>query len=80
MKTFPLHILRINETVFAGEAKAVNAPGAAGDVTILANHETMLTSLTSGELMITLADDSEERIKIDHGFLEATAKNVTVLL
>lgn len=80
MKTFPLQVLRINEIVYQGEVSAVNAPGSGGDLTILADHETMLSSLQSGTLTITKADNTEQTIPIERGFLEASNKNVTILL
>ena len=80
MNTFPLHILRINETVFDGEVSSLTAPGTAGELTILANHETMLSSLQAGELVIRAVDQADQTIAIERGFLEATTERVTVLL
>lgn len=80
MKTFPLQVLRIDEVIYSGEAISLQAPGSAGDLTVLAKHETMLSSLQSGEITITPKNGEELCIEIDHGFLEATPDKVTVLL
>lgn len=80
MNIFPLQVLRINETVFDGMAQSVNAPGASGELTILAKHETLLTSLLPGNLTIKKEDGTTETVEIKHGFVEATKDKVTVLL
>ena len=79
-KTFPLQVLRIDETIFNGDAISVTAPGSTGELTILAEHETMLSSLQKGELSIRTPDNKEQRIQIEHGFIEATNRRVVVLL
>lgn len=80
MKTFPLQILKITEVLFDGEAVAVSAPGSDGEVTVMAKHEALLTSLKKGKVLVKL-DDSEEKVfEIEHGFLEATTDKVTILL
>lgn len=80
MNTFPLQVLKINETVFEGNAVSLTAPGTAGELTVLPKHETMLTSLAPGQLCIRPENGAEECIEIQHGFLEATSSKVTVLL
>lgn len=78
--TFPLRVLKINEPVFEGEAMSVTAPGASGELTIMAKHETMLSSLTAGEIRIRPQQGQEVCVEIDHGFIEATPDQVTILL
>ena len=80
VNTFPLRVLRINETLYDGEAVSLTAPGSAGELTILAKHETMLSSLQAGTLVIRKEDNQNQEITLDHGFLEATSDQVTVLL
>lgn len=80
MNTFPLQVLKIDEVIYSGEAVSLQAPGAAGELTVLAKHETMLSSLHAGEITIKPKEGSELCIEIDHGFLEATSDKVTVLL
>lgn len=78
--TFPLRVLKINEPIFEGEAVSVTAPGSSGELTILAKHETMLSSLQGGEIRIHPKEGGEVCVEIDHGFIEATPNMVTVLL
>jgi len=80
MNTFPLQVLRINENVFEGDVISVTAPGSSGELTILAKHETLLTSLKQGEISIKKSDATTETILIEHGFVEATSDKVIVLL
>jgi len=80
MNTFPLQVLRINEQVFVGDVISVTVPGASGELTILAKHETILTSMKSGQIVIKKEDSSLESIDIEQGFVEATKDKVTILL
>jgi len=80
MNTFPLQVLRINEEVFVGDVVSVTVPGASGELTILAKHETILTSMKEGEILLKKEDMSTEKISVEHGFVEATKDKVTILL
>ena len=80
MNSFPLQVLRINETLFDAEACSLTVPGTTGEITILAKHETMLSSLGSGQLVIRPESGKNIVVDIEHGFLEATVDRVTVLL
>ncbi|MFW0870978.1 MAG: hypothetical protein ACKKL4_00790 [Patescibacteria group bacterium] len=80
MNFFPLQVLKIDEVIFSGEALSLQAPGSLGELTVLAQHETILTSLRQGELIIKPKKGDEIRIEIEQGFLEADRNKVTVLL
>ena len=80
MKTFPLLVLKITETVFEGEVESVTVPGSTGELTILAKHETMLSSLKQGLLSIKDKEGVSHELDITHGFLEATSDKVIILL
>ncbi len=80
MNTFSLQVLRINETIFDGQAISLTVPGTIGEITILAKHETMLSSLSKGEVVIRPETEEQLSFEIEHGFIEATLDRVTVLL
>lgn len=74
-------IAQVNETLFAGEAYSLTAPGAAGELTVLARHEPLITTLNKGELRVRLAPHGEpKRFPITGGILEVGPAGATVLL
>ena len=78
--SFKLQILKIDEAVFDGQVVSVTVPGSAGELTILRDHETFLSSLKAGTVTVTDADGKKEEIAIEQGFVEATQDKVTILL
>lgn len=76
-----LVIAKVNETLFEGEAHSLTAPGAAGEMTVLAHHEPIITTLKKGELRVHLApDDEPRRFAIEGGVLEVGPQGATVIL
>jgi F-type H+-transporting ATPase subunit epsilon len=77
--TFKLTISKVNEQLFSGEALSVNVPGTEGEMTILANHEPLITMLKKG--VITVRTDMElKTFTIEKGLLETSNGQVTVLV
>jgi F-type H+-transporting ATPase subunit epsilon len=66
------------QTVFDGEAEAVNAPGSEGRLGILPHHAPLLSLLDVGELRIR-EHGEEESIFVAGGFLEVNRNVVTIL-
>lgn len=76
-----LVIAKVNETLFEGEAYSLNAPGAAGEMTVLGHHEPLITTLKAGELRVHLAAGDEPKIfPINGGVLEIRSEGATVIL
>ncbi len=77
--TFHLTIASVGETRYDGRAISVTLPGSSGVMTILANHEPLVTTLKAGD--ISVKDDSGEKtFTIVDGVLECSGNRVTVLL
>src|SRR4030067_3694326 len=57
----------------------VIAPGAAGELGILPLHMPLITTLKVGELRLKHADNKQDYIAIDGGYLEVMEDKVTVL-
>lgn len=77
--TFKLTISKVNEQLFSGDALSVNVPGTEGEMTILANHEPLITMLKRG--VITVKTDMEPKtFTIEKGLLETSNGQVTVLV
>jgi F-type H+-transporting ATPase subunit epsilon len=72
-------IARVHANVFQGEAKSLTVPTAAGEVTVLAKHEPMVTTLKPGT--ITVRDAAgDHTFAVDSGVLEVSNDQATVLL
>ncbi len=77
--TFHLTIASVGETRYDGRALAVTLPGSAGEMTILANHEPLVTTLKAGEIAVK-EDSGEKTFVVEDGVLECSGNHVTVLL
>jgi len=77
---FKLTIARVDEPVFSGEASAVSVPGIEGEMTILANHEALISPLVSGTIRVTKADDTTDAYTIENGTIEIANNTVTILI
>ncbi len=77
--TFKLTISKVNEQLFSGNALSVNVPGTEGEMTILANHEPLITMLKKG--VVTVKTETEAKtFAIEKGLLETSNGQVTVLV
>ena len=81
MKTFTLIISKVGQNLYTGEARSLSVPGVEGDMTILAGHEPLVTTLRNATLSYTDADGQAHEIMLDtDGVLEIADNHVTVLL
>jgi F-type H+-transporting ATPase subunit epsilon len=76
--TLHVTIVTALQTVFDGEAEAVNAPGSEGRLGILPHHAPLLSLLDVGELRVR-EHGEEESIFVAGGFLEVNRNVVTIL-
>lgn len=78
-KSFALTISKVNEQLFGGDAYSVTLPGSEGEMTILANHEPLISMLKRG--IITVRDsDGTKQFPIEKGLLETSNGKVTILV
>lgn len=77
--TFHLVIASVGETRFDGAAVSATVPGEAGEFTVLARHEPLVTTLKSGIITVKTAQGSEE-FNVERGVLECSGSRVVVLL
>ncbi len=75
-----LTITRVDGPVFDGEVISVAVPGTAGDMVILAGHESIISPLKSGELRIKNADGTTEAFTLTAGTLEVSNNHATILI
>jgi F-type H+-transporting ATPase subunit epsilon len=79
-KLLKLIISRVDGPVLDGEVISVSVPGVDGDMTILANHEALISPLKKGVISVTKADNSTETFEIESGTLEISGNNATILI
>ena len=80
MRTFHLIVTAVGGAQFDGEAVSVTVPGSAGEMTLLAGHEPLVTTLKRGTITARGAGAGEQKIDIQGGVMECVGNLVTVLL
>jgi F-type H+-transporting ATPase subunit epsilon len=77
--TFRLVIASVGETLFDGAASSVTLPGTQGVMTVLANHEPIVTTLKKGTIVVKSGSDHKE-FPVETGVLECSQGRAVVLL
>ena len=76
--TFKFELVSPERILMSGDAEQVLLPGAEGDMTILAGHAPVISTLRAGVLDVVLTG-SKSRIFVKSGFAEVSPDRVTVL-
>ena len=79
-RTFHLTIASVGETRFDGAAISATLPGAAGEMTILAHHEPLVTTLKRGTIAVKPSDGEDKIFEVEDGVVECSGNRVVVLL
>ena len=79
-KSFHLVISKVGESLYDGDVVSVVLPGGAGEMTLLANHEALISSLKKGDIQVRNAEGDEETVSIESGILEVSSNQATVLV
>lgn len=64
-------------TLFEGKVESVALPGTLGEFVVLPEHAPIISSLQKGVIRYKY-DGNEERLEIQHGFVEVRDNNVSV--
>jgi F-type H+-transporting ATPase subunit epsilon len=72
-------IATVSETHFEGHVDALIVPGVAGEMTILANHVPIITTLKEGSVTV-ITDKERKSFPVSNGVLEVSDNTATVLL
>ncbi|OGG49903.1 hypothetical protein A2763_01825 [Candidatus Kaiserbacteria bacterium RIFCSPHIGHO2_01_FULL_54_36] len=78
--TFHLTIASVGETKFDGAAASATLPGSAGEFTILAHHEPIVTTLKPGTITVRTGGAEPQTFMIESGVLECANNRAVVLL
>lgn len=79
-KLLNLIISRVDGPVFDGEVVSVTVPGAEGEMTILADHQALISPLQKGVVTIQKTDEIKETHEIESGTLEISNNQAVVLI
>lgn len=71
-------IISPEKTIYEGEADMVVAPAWDGEVGVLRGHAPMLVLLGAGEMRVS-SGGSEQRFRVEGGFMQVADDVVTVL-
>jgi F-type H+-transporting ATPase subunit epsilon len=72
-------IASISESHFSGIADSLTVPGVAGEMTILANHEPIITALRPGNVVVKIGTEKKS-YPVTRGVLEVSNSAANVLL
>jgi len=70
-----LSIYSLKTILFQGEALSLNCQTIAGEITVLNNHEALITTLAAGVIRIIDENKKEHFFPIKSGFLEIKPTN-----
>jgi len=78
--TFRLVIASVADTQFDGAAVSATMPGAAGEFTILLNHEPFVSTLKPGKITVRQTGGTQKEFDIQGGVVECSGSRAVVLL
>ena len=70
-----LSIYSLKNILFQGSASLLNCQTEAGEITVLDNHETLISALAAGTIRIINKEKKEQFFPIKSGFLEVKPGN-----
>ena len=79
-KLLKLTISKVDAPVFDGEVISVTVPGSEGEMTILADHEALITVLKAGKLSVKTETGEVMEYAVISGTLEISNNHATVLI
>lgn len=78
--TFHLVLASVGETRFDGQVVSATFPGTAGEFTVLAGHEPIVTTLKKGTIVVRESANSAKDFQVENGVLEVSGNRAVVLL
>lgn len=76
-----LKIISAQEIVFEGEVASVTLPGTLGAFTVLANHASLISTLSAGKIVYKIAEGAEPvAVNIPGGLVDVDSNIVSVCL
>ncbi len=72
-------IAKVDQNLYDGDAVSMTLPGQEGEMTVLANHEPLITTLKRGTIIVR-TEQEEKSFDIEGGVLEVRHDGATVIL
>lgn len=79
MANFNFELVSPERVLFSGSVDAVVLPASDGDMTVLAGHAPMMTTLKTGFLVVTSNPGNGTRVLVRGGFADINQNGLTVL-
>ena len=79
MATFTFELVSPERVLFSGDVDAVVLPASEGDMTVLAGHSPVMTTLKTGFLVVTSTPGNGRRVLVRGGFADVNQNGLTVL-
>ncbi len=80
MNSLYLTISSVTENLFDGEAISATIPTTTGEITVLPDHEPLISTLTKGSIIVRTKGAEPKRIHIENGVLEISGTRATILV
>lgn len=80
MNTLHLVISSVSENLYDGPALSVTLPGSAGEMTILPNHEPLISTLKAGKITVRIPSKEEQVFDVASGVVEVSGDRAVVLV
>jgi F-type H+-transporting ATPase subunit epsilon len=78
--TLHLVVSSVGENLYDGPAISVTLPASAGEMTILPNHEPLVTTLKAGKITVRIPNADAKTFDIESGVLETSGTRAVVLV
>ena len=78
--TMHLVISSVSENLYDGPAISATLPGTAGEMTVLPNHEPLISTLKEGKITVRIPNQEAKVFPITGGVLEISGERAVVLV
>ena len=79
-KLLKLTISKVDAPVFDGDVVSVTVPGTEGEMTILADHEALISVLRAGTVTVKTEAGAPQTFAVEQGTIEISNNHATVLI
>ncbi len=79
-KLLKLTIAKVDGAVFDGDVVSVTVPGTEGEMTLLGDHEPIISALKAGTVTVVQAEGESVTYEVTRGTLEVHGNHATVLI
>lgn len=78
--TLHLVISSVSQNLYDGPALSATVPGTAGEMTVLANHEPLISTLKAGTITVRIPNKEDLTFAITAGVMEIAGGRAVVLV